>query len=66
MPEPARNEDQFLTVEEVAKRLQVSIGLVYRWLSTGRLQGQKLPGRAYGMWRITPTALQAFLDHTQR
>lgn len=53
--------EALLTVEDVARQLRVSQGLIYSWLNQGKLRGAKLPGRAHGIWRITPAAVQQFL-----
>jgi excisionase family DNA binding protein len=49
--------DVFLTVEETAERLKVHPESVRDWLRTGKLRGLKA-GR---QWRITESALDAFL-----
>jgi excisionase family DNA binding protein len=49
--------DVFLTVEEVGERLKIHPESVRDWLRTGKLKGLKA-GR---QWRITESALDAFL-----
>jgi len=51
-----------LTAEEVAALLRVDEATVRRWLRDGELFGLKL-GRA---WRISESALQAFLEGRSR
>jgi excisionase family DNA binding protein len=51
--------DQFLTVEDVAKRLQIHPETVRRWLREGRLEGI-LMGRRGG-WRIKPESVEKLL-----
>jgi len=53
--------ETFLTVQQVAERLQVHPDSVRRWIEAGLLKGYRLPGRRAG-WRITEDALQGFLD----
>jgi len=50
-------QGQILTVEQTAKRLQVSEKTVYEWLRAG-----KIPGRKIGkVWRMSEDALEDFL-----
>ena len=51
-------EDKVYTVEQVAEQLKVHMRTVYRLLEAGEIQGVKV-GR---QWRITPEALNAFLQ----
>ncbi len=51
-------EDRFLSLEDVAKRLQVSDRTVRRWVKDGKLAAYK-PGRE---WRIRPSDLEDFLE----
>ena len=48
-----------MTVEDVAKRLNVSVFAVRRWLRSGRLGGMRLGGTRAG-WRITPADIEQF------
>jgi acetyl-CoA synthetase len=50
----------FLTVEQVATRLQVHTDTVRGWLRDGTLRGHKL-GR---VWRIDPSDLEQMLQHS--
>src|SRR4051794_25159882 len=54
----AASEEQMLSLEEVAERLQVSDQTVRRWIKSGRLSAYK-PGLE---WRIRPKDLEAFLE----
>lgn len=54
MPVPG---EQFLGIEEVAVRLQVSDQTIRRWIKSGKLSAYK-PGRE---WRISPDDLEEFL-----
>ena len=55
-------EDQLLTPEQVAARLQMSPLTVMHWLRTGQLPGVKLAK----FWRVRTSDLQAFLHGPQR
>ncbi|GBD21844.1 hypothetical protein HRbin28_02308 [bacterium HR28] len=52
-------QDRWLTVEQVAERLQVSPVTVRRWLREGLLAGSRLPGKAG--WRISEQDVERFL-----
>jgi excisionase family DNA binding protein len=52
----------YLTVEDVAKQLQVSTYTVRRWLKSGKLPAIKL-GKE---WRISPDDLEAFLAQLRK
>jgi excisionase family DNA binding protein len=54
------SEQQTYTLNEVAARLKVSYGTVYRMVTTGRLKGFRA-GNTDGKgtpWRVTEAALQ--------
>jgi len=51
--------DRWLTVEQVAERLQVAEVTVRRWLREGVLAGSRLPGKAG--WRVAEQELERFL-----
>lgn len=51
------NQEQWLTVEQVAQQLQVSTETIRRAIRQGRLKAVKFKG-----WRINPKALQDFLS----
>jgi excisionase family DNA binding protein len=55
-------EDQLLTPEQVAARLQMSPFTLMHWLRTGQLPGVKLAK----FWRVRASALEAFLHAPQR
>jgi excisionase family DNA binding protein len=50
--------EELFTVVEVAERLKVPQRTVKRWLVSGQLRGLKA-GRK---WRVTPSAIEAFLQ----
>jgi excisionase family DNA binding protein len=50
--------ERFLSLEDVAERLQVSDRTVRRWVKDGKLAAYK-PGRE---WRIRPSDLEEFLE----
>ena len=52
--------ERMLTVEQVAKRLQVNEYTVRRWLREGALVGVPFGGRTD--WRVKEEDLSAFLD----
>lgn len=52
--------EQFLTVDDVATRLQIHPETVRRWLREGRLEGI-LMGRRGG-WRIKPESVESLLE----
>lgn len=52
----------FLTVNQIAERLDVTPDSVYNWLRSGKLAGFK----AGVLWRVTEEQLQAFLNHGHR
>lgn len=37
---------KMLTTQQVAERLQVKVTTVQRWLSSGKMRGTRLPGKA--------------------
>ncbi|MGD9724770.1 MAG: helix-turn-helix domain-containing protein [Pirellulales bacterium] len=54
--------EQLLTIEQVADRLQVHPRTVQAWLRSGELAGIRLGSGRTAAWRIEPSALQAYLD----
>ena len=54
-------DENLLTPEQVAKRLQVTERSIYWWLRRGTLPALKL-GR---LWRIRPEDLEAFLENAR-
>ena len=57
--EPEARLPTDMTLPEVAERVGRSVSCVRGWAASGELEGYKLMGRE---WRITPEALEAFLD----
>ena len=55
--------ERLLTVEEVAKRLDLHEETIRRYLQRGLLKGIKFGNR--GGWRVKEGDLQAFIDHMQ-
>jgi excisionase family DNA binding protein len=55
----ATEREQWLTVAQVAERLQVSEVTVRRWLREGALAGRQLGGRAG--WRVSSDELERFM-----
>jgi excisionase family DNA binding protein len=53
-------EDQWLTVSQVAERLQVHEETVRRWLRQERLEGHNFSGRTG--YRIRASALDRFME----
>ncbi len=45
--EPEDDAVQFVTAGQVAKRLDVNISTVGRWVKSGRLEGAELPSGGY-------------------
>lgn len=58
--EDAASRRPLLRVEDVARRLNVSVDTVRVWLRRGRLQGIRLGGEKTG-WRVSEASLAAFL-----
>lgn len=55
------SKTRFLTPEEIAEDLRVSLEAVYRWLRLGIL-----PGKKFGsLWRIRTEDYEAFVAPTQ-
>ncbi len=50
--------DRYLTVEQVATRLQVHEETVRRWLRSGQLQGHAISRRAG--WRVRESEVERF------
>jgi excisionase family DNA binding protein len=53
--------DRYLTVGQVAARIQANPETVRRWLRAGRLRGS-LPGGDKMGWRVKESDLQRFID----
>ncbi len=52
-------EEQYYSIEEVAKMLKVAYLTVYRWIRSGKLKSSKA-GKQY---RIERSVLNAFIHH---
>ncbi len=52
-----KDEQEYLTSEEVARRLRVEHGVVTRWLRQGRLAGYKFGKQ----WRVRPDEFERFV-----
>jgi excisionase family DNA binding protein len=57
--------ERYLTVDDIAERLQVSEWVVREWLKSGKLIGFQPAGRRGG-WRIEESDLQAFVEESKR
>jgi len=57
---PAHRFSKFLTIDQVAKILNVNKPTIYALLRSGEMKGLHLGGR--GVWRISEDDLQALLD----
>lgn len=53
-------EPRFLTLEDVAKYLSVSVQQVYSLVRSGDLPAIKIGGR--GVWRVDKKQLEAYVD----
>lgn len=53
------SDEQYLTPDEVAKKLRVNYRTVRRWLADGKLPGTRIGERK---WRISAKALEAFME----
>jgi acetyl-CoA synthetase len=54
-------EDEFMTPQNVADYLKVTIYAVYAWLGDGRLKGYKVGSD----WRIRKSDVESFLKSNQ-
>lgn len=55
--------ERLLTVGEVAERLRMAKGSIYRWISQGKLRHVKLGHRAV---RVRVSDLEAFIEERTR
>ncbi len=62
---PAKAHPDMMTVEDVARRLNVSDSFVYGAVADGRLKHHRL-GKGQGGIRISESQLSAFLAETER
>ena len=51
--------DEWLTVEEIAGRVKVTVETVRRWLRAGRLQGVRISDKAG--WRVKASEVDRFM-----
>jgi excisionase family DNA binding protein len=58
---PPRDDNELLTVAQVAGRWHVSIRTVHRWIAEGKLKAVRLPS---GRYRIRPADAEAALRDT--
>jgi excisionase family DNA binding protein len=54
-------DERYLTVEDIAERLQVSPWAVRDWIKSGRLVGFQPGGRRVG-WRVRESDLERFVE----
>ncbi|CAB4808687.1 MAG: helix-turn-helix domain-containing protein [Actinobacteria bacterium] len=54
------NTERFMTPEEVADVLRVSISQVYTLMRSGQLNAVKIGKR--GVWRVSPNALNTYVS----
>ena len=52
---------RFLTMQDVAEELAVSLSQVYHMVRSGELPAIKVGGR--GQWRIERARLEAYIEH---
>ncbi len=55
------NEEELLTVEEVARRLKVNPKRVYRLIQDGELEATNIGSEGRNIYRISLTALNDYL-----
>lgn len=55
----SENEEEVLTVKEVAEFLKMDESTIYDWLRTGKLPGRKLNNTT---WRIFKSEFEAWLS----
>jgi excisionase family DNA binding protein len=60
----AQVEPRFLTLEDVATYLSVSVPQVYALVRSGELPGIKIGGR--GVWRVDRHQLEAYVERLQQ
>jgi excisionase family DNA binding protein len=53
------DDEQWLTVQQIAERLQMHEQTIRKWLRTGELSGVLLGDK--GGWRVRPADLEVFL-----
>ncbi len=55
-------DERFLTLQEVADRLQVSYRSVYRWVHEDKLPAYQIETQ----WRVTEADLEEFLEQRKK
>lgn len=55
-----QTDTNYLTVEEIAYKLQIHKETARRFMKSGQIKAFKIPGR--GQWRVSPADFQTFLD----
>ncbi|HEY7875361.1 MAG TPA: helix-turn-helix domain-containing protein [Actinomycetota bacterium] len=63
-PERPAVEPRFLTLEDVATYLSVSVPQVYALVRSGQLPAIKIGGR--GVWRVDKTQLEGYVERLHR
>jgi excisionase family DNA binding protein len=56
-------EEGWLTAQEIASKMHVSIRTVHRWLRSGELHGINVSGRTG--WRVRPSELERFIKELE-
>ncbi len=56
---PDMGEDEYLTAEQVAEKLQMHPRTVRRLLNSGHLPGKKIGGKE---WRVSAATLKAYIE----
>ncbi len=56
--------EEYLSVEDIAARLDVHAQTVRRWLKSGQLKGMPFGGRTG--WRVAESDLQEFLENMKK
>lgn len=59
---PVIDNDQVLTIDELAAYLKVSKSSLYKWLTQGKIPGQKLGKH----WRFSKPVIDRWLANTER
>ncbi|MBV9170090.1 MAG: helix-turn-helix domain-containing protein [Chloroflexi bacterium] len=59
------DDEQLLTVDQVARQLQLHPATVRRWIKTGKLHGISLGSDRAG-WRIRRSEVQALIQGTRQ
>jgi len=54
--------ERYFSIREVAGRFGRNMRTVRRWISAGKLEAVRIPGRHGAEWRISETALEEFLS----